>query len=116
MPFDGAFGHEQSLRDRGAGVALGYESEDLELSRGERRVEWTGFGDVPSEFLYLAGAALEVGRSALERFLSEFGLGDVLHDQDDADWLAGRVDDDLAAAAQCADSTVGAQPAVFERE
>lgn len=52
----------------------------------------------------------------MERFLSESGVCDVLHDHDDADRLAGRVDDDLAVAAQCADSTVGAQPTVFEYE
>jgi hypothetical protein len=39
VPFDRAFGHEQSFGDRCACVALGDESEDLELSWGDRRVE-----------------------------------------------------------------------------
>jgi hypothetical protein len=60
VPFDRAFGHEQSLRDCCAGVALGDQAEDLELSGRERRVEWVDLGDVLGESLEFAGAPFEV--------------------------------------------------------
>ena len=109
MPFDRPFGHEESFSDRSVGVALGYEPEDLELSLGERCVgcgRCLG-GCAQRKLLQLDGAALEIGRGALERLLREFGICDVLDDRDDADRFAGVVDNDLAVTVQRADSAAG---------
>ena len=91
MPFDGAFGHEQTFRHRRVRMTLGDQSKDFKLSSGKRRAESAlGFGaGMKGELLQFDGATLEICRGALKRFLGEFGLRDVLDNRDDADRLAG---------------------------
>ncbi len=84
VPFDRAFGQEQSFSDGCVGEALGDQLQDLDLAWGERCVRCRGRlgGGAQRELLEFAGASLEFGGGRLERFLRELGVGDVLHDPD----------------------------------